>query len=95
MLPADDSKQANGTEDQTVSGNLIPPILGLLGIGLLACGVWIVGLSDNPSSNAFSQCSAIADDRTRLGCYDQLATPHQPAKGAIAPLHSRSKEDSQ
>jgi hypothetical protein len=94
MIPSDDSELPNGT-DQTVSGNLIPPILGLLGIGLLACAVWIFGLSDNSSGNAFSQCAAITDDRARLGCYDQHVTPLQPAKGAVAPLHTRSKEDSQ
>jgi hypothetical protein len=94
MIPPDDSELANGT-DQTVSGNLIPPILGLLGIGLLARGAWTFGLSDNLSGSALSQCSGITDDRARLGCYDQVATPHQPAKGAVAPLHMHSREDSQ
>jgi hypothetical protein len=95
VIPRDDSEQLSGADEQPVSGNLIPPILGLLGIGLIALGVWAFGLPDNPSGNALSQCAAITDDRGRLGCYDQIAAPHQPAKGAIAPLLTRSKEDSQ
>ena len=95
MIPRDDSEQLNGADERPVSGNLVPPMLGLLGIGLIALGVWAFGLPDNQSGNALSQCAAMTDDRDRLGCYDQLAAPHQPAKGAIAPLHMRSKEDSQ
>ena len=95
MIPQDDSEQLNGEDERPVSGNLIPPMLGLLGIGLIALSVWAFGMPDNQSGSALSQCAAITDDRGRLGCYDQLAAPHQPAKGAIAPLHTRPKEDSQ
>lgn len=91
VIPRDDPEKLNG-DDRPVSGNLIPPMLGLLGIGLIALGVWAFGLSDNQPGSALSQCAAITDDRGRLGCYDQLTAPHQPAKGAIAPLHTRSPE---
>jgi hypothetical protein len=93
VIPRDDSEQLKGADERPVSGNLIPPMLGLIGIGLIALGVWAFGLPDN-QSGALPQCAAITDDRGRLDCYDQLAAPHQPAKGAIAPLHTRPREDS-
>jgi len=94
MILPDDSERTIEV-DEPVSNNLIPPILGLLGIALLACGMWVIGVSDNPSGGALSQCSAIAEDGARLHCYDQIATPHQPAKGAVAPLRIHPREDLQ
>ena len=49
VIPRDDSEQLNGDGHRPVSGNLIPPMLGLLGIGLIALGVWAFGLPDNQS----------------------------------------------
>jgi len=77
------------------SGNLIPPILGLIGVGLLAWGGWALGLIDNPSGDGFSHCAAIQDDHARLACYDKLSAPRQPAKGAVAPFRAASPWESQ
>ena len=86
-----DKEQASWSPDQVVSRNLFPPIVGLAGIGLLALTVWALGLTSNPSTAEFSECSAITDDHTRLACYDNLTSPRQPAKGALglSPQHSR------
>jgi len=86
---------ANRPEDRPVSDNLLPPILGLIGIGLLACGAWFVGHTDSPSGDALSHCAAITDDHARLACYDKLSLPQQPAKSTLAPLHNRPQERSQ
>ena len=88
--------EAHENESETsASANLIPPILGLIGVGLLAWGGWALGLIDNPSGDEFSHCAAIRDDRARLACYDKLSAPRQPAKGAVAPFHTRSHQESQ
>ena len=92
VVEDDEEEAANGPE---ASGNLLPPILGLIGIGLLAWGGWVLGLIDNPSGHQFSQCAAIPDDQARLACYDKLPDSHQPAKGAFAPFHARSQEEPQ
>jgi hypothetical protein len=81
-----DEEQASRSLDQVVSRNLFPPILGLVGIGLLAFMVWAFGLSNNPVGAEFLQCSAIGDDHARLVCYDNLNLPRQPAKGALGLL---------
>ena len=73
--------------DQPVS-NLFAPILGLVAIGLLACTVWALGLSDSQVADGVSRCGAIANERARLACYDKLAEPHPPARGAFGVLPS-------
>ena len=78
--------QGNRADDPPPSANLLPPVLGLLGIGVLACAVWAFGLNGNYSEDGFSHCVAVADDSARLACYDQLAAPHPPARGALAPV---------
>jgi hypothetical protein len=83
----------NGAEDPSVSANLFPPVLGLIGIGVLACAVWALGLSGNYSGDEFLHCSTITDGPARLACYDQVATPHEPAKGALAPLRIYPAEE--
>ena len=72
--------------DPPLSANLVPPVLGLIGIGALAGAVWAFGFNDSYSGVEFVSCAAIANDRSRLACYDQIATPHSPAKGALAPV---------
>ena len=86
-----DKEQASWPTDQVVSRNLFPPIVGLAGIGLLALTVWALGLTNNPPTAEFLECSAISDDHARLVCYDHLNSPRQPAKGALGlpPQHSR------
>jgi len=87
-----DKRQASGPEDQAVSGNLLPPILGLVGIGLLACTIWGLGLTESPVQDGLSHCGAITNDHARLNCYDKLAVPHPPARGAFGFLHSNPRE---
>jgi hypothetical protein len=85
---------ADKAEDPPVSAYLLPPLLGLFGIGVLACAVWALGFTGNYSGEELSRCFAIADGPARLACYDQLAAPHEPAKGALAPLGIHSPEES-
>jgi hypothetical protein len=92
VIEEEDEVSADGAD---VSGNLIPPILGLVGIGLLTWGAWVLGLIDNPSGDRFSHCAAITDDHARLACYDKLSIPHQPAKGAVAPFRTHAQEEPQ
>jgi hypothetical protein len=75
----------NGAEDRATFGNLLPPILGLIGIGVLACATWAFGPTGERLGDELSHCAAIADDLVRLACYDHLALPQPPAKGAFAP----------
>jgi hypothetical protein len=90
-----DKRQANGAEGQAVSGNLLPPILGLVGIGLLACTIWGLGLTENQVQDGLSRCGAITNDHARLDCYDKLGAPHPPARGAFGLLHSNPREGPQ
>jgi hypothetical protein len=76
----------NRAGDPPLWANLLPPVLGLIGIGTLACAVWAFGFNDNYSGAEPVPCAAIADNPSRLACYDQIATPHSPAKGALAPV---------
>jgi hypothetical protein len=80
---------------QPASDNLLPPILGLIGIGALALATWALGLPGGPSGDEFSNCATITDNHTRLACYDQLAGPRPPAKGALAPFNIHPREDAQ
>ena len=68
-------------ERQAVSSNLFPPILGLLGIGALAFVGWALGMTGQ--MHGLSHCNSITNEHARLICYDKLAAPRQPAKGAF------------
>lgn len=83
----------NWTEDSQLSANLLPPVLGLVGIGVLACAVWAFGLNGNYSGDELLRCSAITDGSVRLACYDQAAVPHEPARGALAPVRLHPPEE--
>src|SRR5262245_41951443 len=74
------SEPADG--ERAIAGNLFAPILGVIGIGVLAGLVWALGLTD-PSRDEASHCATIANDHARLACYDNLSGPRQPAKGAL------------
>ena len=94
MTSQDVHDPADKTEDPPVSAYLLPPLLGLFGIGVLACVVWALGFNDNYSGQELSRCLAIADGPARLACYDRLTAPHEPAKGALAPLRIHPSEES-
>ena len=84
----------NRTDDSQLSANLLPPVLGLLGIGVLACAVWAFGLNGSFSEDELLRCSAIADGSVRLACYDRAAVPHEPTRGALAPVQHHPPEES-
>lgn len=94
MTSQDVHDRADKAVDPPASAHLLPPLLGLIGIGVLACAVWALGINDNYSAEQLSRCSAIAEGPARLACYDQLAAPHEPAKGALAPLGNHPPEES-
>ncbi len=83
----------NRADDPPIWANLLPPLLGLIGIGALACAVWAFGFNDNSSGVERVPCAAIANDPSRLACYDQIASPHSPAKGALAPVRIHPAEE--
>jgi hypothetical protein len=82
--------EGDEAEDRAASGNLLPPILGLIGIGILACATWALGpIHGGRFGDELSHCAAIANGLARLACYDHLAFPEPPAKGAFAPSLTR------
>ncbi len=83
----------NRADDPSLSANLLPPVLGLIGIGALACAVWAFGFNDNYSGVEFGHCTGIANDPARLACYDQIVSPHSPARGALAPVRIYPPEE--
>jgi hypothetical protein len=83
---------SNRADDPPLSANLLPPVLGLVGIGALACAVWAFGLNANYGGELV-HCAVITNDPARLACYDQLATPHPPARGALAPVRIHPPEE--
>jgi hypothetical protein len=67
-------------------GNVLPVVLGIIGIGVVVCAMWVLGPPAGGGAGAkLTPCVAIADDHARLACYDQIAALHQPARGAFAP----------
>jgi hypothetical protein len=70
-------------EPGSVWENVVPPIIGLVIIGALACGVW--AMKRDVHVTAPWNCARITDDQLRLRCFDELAVHRPPAKGALAP----------
>jgi len=71
------------------AGNVLPVVLGLVGIGVVVCAVWVFGpQADRWTGEKLESCLLITDDHARLACYDEIATPHQPAKGALVPAQA-------
>ena len=72
--------------DLPARGNVLPVVLGLIGIGAVVCAMWALGPVDGGGpGERLAPCILIADDHARLACYDQIATLHPPARGALAP----------
>lgn len=72
--------------DLPARGNVLPVVLGLIGIGAVVCAMWALGPADGGGpGERLAPCVLIADDHARLACYDQIATLHPPARGAFAP----------
>jgi hypothetical protein len=71
--------------DLPARGNVLPAVLGLIGIGVVACAMWALGPDDGGPGDRLAPCILINDDHARLACYDQIAALRPPAKGAFAP----------
>ena len=72
--------------DLPAHDNVLPVVLGLIGIGVVVCAMWALGPADGGGpGERLAGCILIADDHARLACYDHIATLHPPAKGAFAP----------
>ena len=82
------------TDDVPAYANVLPPVLGLIGMGVVVCAVWLLGSANGGSDEGLTHCVSIVNERARLACYDQIAAPRQPAKGALAPAQ-RPHEGSQ
>jgi hypothetical protein len=74
------------------SMNLVPPLVGLLVIGVIVYLVSAIGPNDGQAGADISSCATIADTRARLSCFDKLTAPPTPAKGALAPFGSQARE---
>lgn len=67
-------------------GNVLPVVLGIIGIGVVVCAMWALGPpAEGGAGEKLAPCVVIADKQARLACYDQIAALHQPARGALAP----------
>jgi|SRR4051794_26641015 hypothetical protein len=80
-------------EARPLFANLVPPVLGLVGIGVLACAMWALNVDDDHSGAELRNCAVIADGPARLACFDELTMPHQPARGALAPVRTHQPEE--
>jgi hypothetical protein len=74
--------------------NILPAILGLIGIAAVVSVTWALEPAGGGSRDELTQCASIANDHARLACYDQVAAPRPPARGAFAPAQIESPEGS-
>ena len=89
---SNEGDEAPAPRNPVMPVRLFQPILGIVGIGLLACAAWAVGQMNNQLGDELSSCWTVADDHARLACYDKVSAPRQPAKGALGPLGPNSHE---
>jgi hypothetical protein len=86
-----DEADASGKDDPpSIFDNVLPPVLGLIVIALFVFGISAVGWHERNESN----CAEIAENDARLSCYDRLAIPQPPAKGAFVPPYNQPSENS-
>ena len=78
----------------TSHDNILPAILGLVGIAAVVSVTWALEPSGGRSREELTHCASITNDRARLTCYDQAAAPRPPAKGAFAPAQIEPPEGS-
>jgi hypothetical protein len=86
-----DTHRTPARENLPDSSNVVTPLVGLFVIALIALVMWGLGLSEGPLQVELAQCAAQKDSAPRLACFDKLAAPHQPAKGAFVLFHSLPK----
>ena len=94
-MTSNEGDDASGRQNPVIPAGLFPRILGIVGIGLLACMAWAVGLMNSQLGDELSNCWTMTDDHARLVCYDKISAPRQPAKGALGPLGPNPHEKSQ
>jgi len=88
-----DRSESEASEEADV--DLALPAAAAVCIGAIALAVWVFA-NENASTSAqesFRECVAITENSARLACYDNLAAPHQPAKGANAPVTVHLRQD--
>ena len=73
-----------------MTSDMLLSIVGLLGIGAVVFAMWLFGPDDG-----LPHCESISSDRARLACYDRLAIPHPPPKGAFPPAQIELRERTQ
>jgi hypothetical protein len=74
--------------------NIFPAILVLIGIAAVVSVTWALEPAGSRSREELTHCASIANDHARLACYDQVAAPRPPAKGAFAPAQVEPREGS-
>ena len=88
--PFDEADPSQKGEPPSIFDNVLPPILGLIIIAVFVFGISVLGWHERN----ISSCAEITEREARLSCYDNLAVPQRPAKGAFAPSFSRPLENS-
>lgn len=65
--------------------NILPAVLVLIGIAAVVSVTRALEPAGGGFRDELTRCVTIANDHTRLACYDKLAAPRPPARGAFAP----------
>jgi len=73
---------------EKADADLALPAAAVVCIGAIALAVWASAHENTATSGqeSFRECATITQNSARLACYDNLTAPHQPAKGANAPV---------
>ena len=74
--------------------NIFPALVGLIGIAAVVSVTWALEPSAGRSREELTHCASIANDHARLTCYDEVAAPRPPARGAFAPAQIEPREGS-
>lgn len=74
--------------------NIFPAILLLIGIAAVVSVTWALEPTGRRSHDELTHCASIPNDHARLACYDQVAAPRAPARGAFAPAQIEPREGS-
>jgi hypothetical protein len=79
--------------DLPVRDNVLPVVLGLIGIGAVVFAMGALGPADGGGpGERLASCLSIADHHARLACYDEIAAQHPPSRGAFAPAQIHREE---
>src|SRR5215216_6428379 len=79
---------------EKADAHLALPAAATVCIGAIALAVWTSAHENIATSGrGFRDCATITQNSARLACYDNLTAPHQPAKGANAPVAVHPRQD--